>query len=114
MYVDTFVDNAKVMAKGQVTIPKDIRAILGVNSGDRVTFIVEGNSVRMVNSAVYAMQLLQQDMQGEAERSGLTSDDDVMQLVKELRNESQLLKKYLPPPCASACGFFVLYSYRNI
>ena len=45
MYVDTFVDNAKVMAKGQVTIPKDIRAILGVNSGDRITFIVEGNSV---------------------------------------------------------------------
>ena len=44
--------------------------------------------MRMVNSAVYAMQLLQQDMQGEAERSGLTSDDDVMQLVKELRNEA--------------------------
>lgn len=88
MYVDTFVDNAKVMAQGQVTIPKDISAILGVNSGDRVPFIVEGNSVRMVNSAVYAMQLLQQDMQGEAERFGLTSDDDVMQLVKELRNES--------------------------
>lgn len=88
MYVDTFVDNAKVMAKGQVTIPKDIREILGVNSGDRVTFIVEGNSVRMVNSAVYAMQLLHQDMQGEAERSGLTSDDDVMNLVKDLRNET--------------------------
>lgn len=88
MHVDTFVDNAKVMAKGQVTIPKDIRAILGVNSGDRVTFIVEGNSVRIVNSAVYAMQLLQQDMQEEAERSGLASDADVMQLVKELRNEA--------------------------
>lgn len=87
MYVDTFIDNAKVMAKGQVTIPKDIRAILGVNSGDRITFIVEGNSVRMVNSAVYAMQLLQQDIHGEAERSGLNSDSDVMQLVKELRNE---------------------------
>ena len=57
MHVDTFVDNAKVMAKGQVTIPKDIRAILGVNSGDRITFIVEGNSVRIVNSAAYAMQL---------------------------------------------------------
>ena len=38
MYVDTFVDNAKVMAKGQVTIPKDIREILGVNSGDRITY----------------------------------------------------------------------------
>lgn len=88
MYVDTFVDNAKVMSKGQVTIPKDISAILGVNSGDRIAFIVEGNSVRMINSTVYAMQLLQQDMQREAERSGLTSDDDVMSLVKDLRDEA--------------------------
>ena len=61
-----FTDNAKVMAKGQITIPKDIREVLGVSSGDRVTFIVEGNSVRIVNSAVYAMQTLQKDMRGEA------------------------------------------------
>lgn len=42
MMADTFVDNAKVMAKGQITIPKDIRKILGVSSGDRISFIVEG------------------------------------------------------------------------
>ncbi len=84
-----FVDNAKVMAKGQITIPKDIREVLGVTCGDRITFIVEGNNVRIVNSAVYAMQLLQKDMAGEAERTGLTSDDDVMALVKELRNEDE-------------------------
>ncbi len=35
MLANTFVDNAKVMAKGQVTIPKDIREVLGVESGDR-------------------------------------------------------------------------------
>ncbi len=87
MLATTFVDNAKVMAKGQVTIPKDIREVLGVASGDRITFIVEGGSVRIVNSAVYAMQVLQREMTGEAERSGLTSDDDVISLVKELRNE---------------------------
>lgn len=51
----------KVMAKGQVTIPKDIREILGVTSGDRITFIVEGNTVRIVNSAVYAMQMLKRN-----------------------------------------------------
>jgi len=87
MLANTFVDNAKVMAKGQVTIPKDIREVLGVASGDRITFIVEGNTVRIVNSAVYAMQVLQREMAGEAERTGLTSDEDVMALVKELRNE---------------------------
>ncbi|MCD7902710.1 MAG: AbrB/MazE/SpoVT family DNA-binding domain-containing protein [Oscillospiraceae bacterium] len=87
--MNTFVDNAKVMAKGQITIPKDVRDALGVSSGDRVTFVVEGNTVRMVNSAVYAMQLLQMQMQGEAERSGLNTEDDVMNAVKELRAESE-------------------------
>ena len=89
MLTNTFVDNAKVMAKGQVTIPKDIREILGVTSGDHITFIVEGNTVRIVNSAVYAMQVFQKEMLGEAEHAGLTSDDDIMALLKELRNEDK-------------------------
>lgn len=85
----TFVDNAKVMAKGQITIPKDVREVLGVDSGDRVTFVVQGNTVLIVNSAVYAMQMLQQEMTGEAERAGLVSEKDVVALVKELRNETE-------------------------
>lgn len=85
----TFIDNAKVMAKGQVTIPKDVRKVLGLDSGGRVTFIVEQGVVRMVNSAVYAMQMMQSEMQGEAERSGLTSDEAVNNLVKEIRSEGE-------------------------
>ena len=89
MLTNTFVDNAKVMAKGQITIPKDVRKVLGVTSGDRISFIVEGNTVRIVNSAVYAMQMLQNEMIGEAEHAGLTSDEDIMALVKELRTEDE-------------------------
>lgn len=89
MAANMFVDNAKVMAKGQITIPKDVRDVLGVSSGDRVTFIVEGNSVRLVNSAIYAMQMFQHEMAGEAERTGLTSEEDVAALVNELRNEEK-------------------------
>lgn len=37
------------------------------------------------NPAVLAMQKLQKVLEGEAERLGLTSDDDVMALVKSLR-----------------------------
>lgn len=86
MIARTFVDNAKVMAKGQITIPKDVREALGVSSGDRVSFIVEGSTVRIVNSAVYAMQVLQSEMAGESERAGLNTDEDVMALVKALRD----------------------------
>lgn len=89
MVAATFIDNAKVMAKGQVTIPKDVREILGVSSGDRITFVVENGSVRVINSAIYAMQMLQAQMDGEAETAGITSDEDVMNLVKEVRAESE-------------------------
>lgn len=88
MLANVFIDNAKVMAKGQVTIPKDVRDVLGVTNGDRITFIVEGNTVRIVNSAVYAMQTLQTEMAGEAAKAGITSDDDIINLVSELRNEA--------------------------
>ena len=89
MTSNTFIDNAKVMAKGQITIPKDVREILGISNGDRVTFVVDNGNVRLINSAVYAMQILQSKMVGEAEASGLTSDDAVMDLVKEIRAESE-------------------------
>ena len=85
---NTFIDNAKIMSKGQVTIPKDIREILGVSCGDRITFIVENGNVRMINSAVYAMQILQAQMAGEAEKIGLNTEDAVIDMVKEIRTES--------------------------
>ena len=83
-----FVDNAKIVAKGQVTIPKDVRTALGVSNGDRVTFVVEGNVVRLVNSAVYAMQMLQSQMKDAAAVSDLATDDDVVAMIEEMRAES--------------------------
>ena len=83
------VDNAKVMAKGQITLPKDIREALGVKTGDRVTLISQDNQVIMMNSAVYAMKILQASMEGEAEKAGLRSDEDIVDLVKKMRSEEQ-------------------------
>ena len=82
-----FADNAKVMSKGQVTIPKQVREVLGVQSGDKVTFLVEGSTVRVVNAAQYAMRLLQEEMREEAERAGISSEDDVAALVSSMRAE---------------------------
>lgn len=88
MITNNFIDNAKVMSKGQVTIPKDVRDILGIESGDRVTFIVENGTVRIVNSAVYAMQVLQNHMTGESKKANLETEEDIMNMVSELRSES--------------------------
>ena len=82
-----FADTAKVTPKGQVTIPKDVRSVLGVSAGDKVTFLVEGATVRVVNAATYAMQALQQQMTGEAKAAGIASPADVDALVAEMRAE---------------------------
>jgi len=83
----TFVNDAKVMSKGQVTIPKNVRSVLGVETGDRVTFIVDGNSVRVVNSAIYALQRFQEQMKGEADKAGFLSEEDVAEWITRSRRE---------------------------
>ncbi|MFZ1024207.1 MAG: AbrB/MazE/SpoVT family DNA-binding domain-containing protein [Thermoplasmata archaeon] len=40
-----------VSEKGQVTIPKDVRAALGIHPGDRVLFDVEGGERAVVRKA---------------------------------------------------------------
>lgn len=82
-----FVNDARVMAKGQVTIPKNVRAALGISTGDRVTFIVEDNSVRVVNSAIYALQRFQAQMAGEGKAAGLLTDEDVAAWITASRRE---------------------------
>ena len=87
MYSESFVDDAKVMPKGQVTIPKKVRNALGIDSGDRVTFIVEEGTVRIVNSAVYALQRFQQQMKGEAENAGFFTEEDIAAWITKSRRE---------------------------
>ena len=50
---DMFMDTAKVMAKGQVTIPKRIRELLNLENGDYVTFVVNKDKVEIQNSKVF-------------------------------------------------------------
>ena len=90
MAATTFVNDARVMSKGQVTIPKNVRAALGIETGDRVTFIVDGNNVRVVNSAVYALMRFQEQMSGEAEKAGLFSEDTVAEWITSSRREENL------------------------
>ncbi|MCL1875905.1 MAG: AbrB/MazE/SpoVT family DNA-binding domain-containing protein [Synergistaceae bacterium] len=81
------IDNAKVMSKGQVTIPKEIRNLLKVAEGDRVTFICEGDYAIVMNANIYAMRTLQKEMVGEWEKAGIQSEEDIIELCREVRAE---------------------------
>ena len=79
------IDNAKVLPKGQITIPKDIREHLKINVGDRLTLICENDRLILMTSAMFALREFQKAMSGEAEKAGLNSDDDVVELIMQGR-----------------------------
>ena len=78
---------AKVTAKGQVTIPIEIRKKLGIKNGDKILFVEESGRIYMMNTTMDALREAQRAIAGEAERLGL-KDDDVMTMIKELWEES--------------------------
>ena len=80
-------NTAKVMSKGQITLPVDIRKNMKLAVGDRVALIFENDRVIMMNPAIYAMEVLQKEMEGEAEKAGLTTEEDVINLCREIRAE---------------------------
>jgi len=80
-------NTTKVMPKGQITLPIDIRRSMGLSTGDRVALVYENNRVIMINPAVYAMEKLQNEMKDEAEKAGLVTEEDIIDLCREVRAE---------------------------
>ena len=84
----SFTDDARVMSKGQVTIPKKVRNALGIETGDRITFIVEDNQVRVINSAVYAVEQYQNQKQDKAQKGGFHSEADMDNWITQSHSTS--------------------------
>lgn len=78
---------AKITSKGQITIPVSVRRKLGVKDGDKVLFLDDGQGVVMVNASVQALIDAQADFAGVADRLGIKTEQDVVDMVKEVRRE---------------------------
>lgn len=78
---------AKITSKGQITIPKEIRRKLGVKDGDKVLFVEEGGRIIMMNSSMQALRDIQKAFVGAAEEAGLKDEQDVVNMIKALRQE---------------------------
>lgn len=78
---------AKISANGQITVPVEIRRLLGLKSGDKILFFQKQNGeVVMSNASAQALRRAQTSFAGAAEEMGLTSEDDVQALVDEVRH----------------------------
>ncbi len=77
---------AKISANGQITIPVEIRRLLGLKSGDKILFFQKPNGEVVINNAsAQAIYKAQKAFEGVAEEIGVCTDDDVQALVDEVR-----------------------------
>ena len=75
---------AKVTAKGQITIPADVREAIGIREGDKVLFVrMDDGSISLRNSSLEALQQAQQSFS----EAGLRNEDDLASLIKQVRAE---------------------------
>ena len=72
---------AKLSSKGQITLPKEIREKLCLKEGDKVMFIEKEGEIIMLKSAENVINEMREAMNGEAERLGLESIDDVVRMI---------------------------------
>ncbi len=77
---------AKISANGQVTLPVEIRRLLGLRSGDKVLFSQkQDGEVVLSNASANAIRKAQAAFAGAAEDMGVCNEDDVQALVDEVR-----------------------------
>ena len=77
---------AKLSANGQITVPVDIRNLLGLKVGDKIFFAKNRQGeVVMANASNLALKKAQNTFGGIAKELGLKNDSDVQSLVDEVR-----------------------------
>lgn len=77
---------ARVSANGQITVPAEIRRLLGIKSGDKILFFQNPNGEVVINNAsAQAIYKAQKAFEGVAEKMGVENEDDVQALVDEIR-----------------------------
>jgi antitoxin PrlF len=78
---------AKITTRGQLTLPIEIRKKLNVKEGSKVVFIEENGRIIIENAGMLALREAREAMQGEAERLGLKDEQDVVDMIKQVRRQ---------------------------
>jgi AbrB family looped-hinge helix DNA binding protein len=89
---------AKITSKGQITIPVDVRRKMKLKDGDKIIFLEQDGRFYFENAALVAITRAQEAFAGEAERLGIKNEQDVVDMVREVRRSRGAKKpcRYYP------------------
>ena len=77
---------AKISANGQITVPVEVRRLLGLKSGDKILFFQKpGGEVVVSNASAQAIRRAQAAFVGAADELGISGEEDIQALVNEER-----------------------------
>ena len=77
---------AKISANGQITVPVEIRRLLGLKTGDKLLFLEKQNGeIVLSNASAQAIHKAQAAFAGAAEVMGVSDEDDIQAHVNEVR-----------------------------
>lgn len=78
---------AKITSKGQITLPMSIRKDLNLKDGNKVAFIEKDGVYILINPLSLAIKEVRKSFKGEAEKLGLKNEEDVAEMIKDVRKE---------------------------
>lgn len=77
---------AKVSGNGQITVPAEIRRLLGLKGGDKILFFQkQDGEVVISNASSQAIKKAQAAFSGAAKMLDVSDDNDIQALVNEVR-----------------------------
>ncbi|MDR0850982.1 MAG: AbrB/MazE/SpoVT family DNA-binding domain-containing protein [Clostridiales Family XIII bacterium] len=83
---------AKITTRGQLTLPIAIRKKLNVQVGSKVVFLEDKGRIIIENAGMLALKEAREGMAGVAESLGVKDEQDVADMIKDIRKEKRVAK----------------------
>jgi len=82
------MESVRVNEQGQIIVPQMFTEEIGLRKGEEIQLLKRNGYFIAKPTSIDPWKELQKLMEGEAERVGWNTDEDVVQFIKELRKEN--------------------------
>lgn len=84
----TIIEMGKISSRGQIAIPSDIRAQLGLDEGSKVLFFVEDDTLLMKKVTTKTFAEITKPLKEAARKAGMR-EEDVPAIIHRLRKSKK-------------------------